>query len=79
MMIKCVFIIGFDKLIKKGYVTNGKPNIHEIIDYASKIKFKFRQIVIIWKIIISAGTLWYKIWTRSIERWNKQINTINPL
>ncbi|CAK59427.1 unnamed protein product (macronuclear) [Paramecium tetraurelia] len=38
MMIKCVFVIGFDKLIKKGYVTNGKPNIHEIIDYASKLQ-----------------------------------------
>ncbi|CAD8205659.1 unnamed protein product [Paramecium pentaurelia] len=38
MMIKCVFIIGFDKLIKKGYVTNGKPNIHEIIDYANKLQ-----------------------------------------
>ncbi|CAD8094941.1 unnamed protein product [Paramecium primaurelia] len=38
MMIKCVFIIGFDKLIKKGYVTNGKPNIHEIINYASKLQ-----------------------------------------
>lgn len=36
-MIKCVFIIGFDKLIKKGYVTKGVPNIHEIMNYASKM------------------------------------------
>ena len=34
-MIKCVFIIGFDKLIKKGFIASGSPKIHEISEYAS--------------------------------------------
>ncbi|CAD8123955.1 unnamed protein product [Paramecium sonneborni] len=37
-LIKCVFIIGFDKLIKKGFLINGKPKIQEIIDYSNKIQ-----------------------------------------
>lgn len=39
-MVKCVFIIGFDKLIKKGFIASGSPKIHEITEYASII-FKY--------------------------------------
>ncbi|CAK69061.1 unnamed protein product (macronuclear) [Paramecium tetraurelia] len=37
-LIKCVFIIGFDKLIKKGFLLNGKPKLQEIIDYSIKLE-----------------------------------------
>ncbi|CAD8212504.1 unnamed protein product [Paramecium pentaurelia] len=37
-LIQCVFIIGFDKLIKKGFLLNGKPKLQEIIDYSIKLQ-----------------------------------------
>lgn len=46
-MMKCIFIVGFDKLIKKGFILNRIPKISEITDYASKIyltyKIKYNQ------------------------------------
>ncbi|CAD8182208.1 unnamed protein product [Paramecium octaurelia] len=37
-LIKCVFLIGFDRLIKKGFLFNGKPKLQEIIDYSVKLE-----------------------------------------
>ncbi|KAM3127483.1 hypothetical protein pb186bvf_020413 [Paramecium bursaria] len=39
---KCVFVIGYDRIVKKGMIINGVPKINEITSYANKIRQKGR-------------------------------------